>query len=54
MGLEVAIDKAAGVFVDVLWWRLQGKDDEALKLLNNVQVEILNHSVCPIFLLSDC
>jgi len=44
--LEVALERATGTFVDVLWCRFQGKDDEALNILNKVQ---LDASVCSMF-----
>jgi hypothetical protein len=44
-GLEVTLEEAAGTFVDVLWCRFQGADEEAQKILNNTQNDILNREV---------
>jgi hypothetical protein len=44
-GLEVALDEAAGTFVDVLWCRFQGADADAQEILNNTQNDILNREV---------
>jgi hypothetical protein len=41
-GLEVSLKEAAGIFVDVLWCRFQGADEEAQKILNYTQNDILN------------
>jgi hypothetical protein len=43
--LEVALEEAADTFVDVLWCRFQGADEEAQKILNNTQSDILNRPV---------
>jgi hypothetical protein len=44
--LEVSLKEAAGIFVDVLWCRFQGADEEAQKILNYTQNDILNREVC--------
>jgi hypothetical protein len=44
-GLEVALEEAAGIFVDVLWCRFQGANEEAQKILNDTQNDILNREV---------
>lgn len=41
IGLEVAMEEASGLFVEVLWRRFQGKDNEAHSLLDQLQRDLL-------------
>ena len=45
IGLEVKLEEAVGVFVDVLWCRFEGRDEDAISILNGVQHEFLNQPV---------
>jgi hypothetical protein len=45
IGLEASLEDAVPVFVDVLWCRFQGRDEDAIHILNEVQDELLQRPV---------